>query len=68
MPRELKRKKECECEDPIPDQHIEKGPLARCESKIFSARVASNLRALTMALLNEVAPCLNARAASENQR
>ena len=27
MPRELKRKKECQCEDPIPDQHVKEGPL-----------------------------------------
>ena len=60
MPHELKRKKECECKDPIPDQHIKKGPLARCESKIFGARVASSLRARIVALLNEVAPFVNA--------
>jgi hypothetical protein len=27
MRRELKRKKEFQCEDPIPDQHVKEGPL-----------------------------------------
>ena len=56
MPRELKRKKKCQCESRIPDQHVKEGPLARCESEIFGARVASGLRTRVVALLNEVAP------------
>jgi hypothetical protein len=56
MPHELKRKKKCECKDPIPNQHIKKGPLARCESKKFGAWVAPGFKALTITLLNERAP------------
>jgi hypothetical protein len=53
MPGEFGAKKECECEDPVPDQYVKKRPLVPCETEILGTRVSSPG---TMTLLNDTTP------------